>query len=338
MNKYLITGGAGFIGSNFLHYMIAKYPNDLFICYDLLTYAGNIANIENLFGSSNFKFIYGNICDKEKLDKLFELYQFDFVINFAAESHVDKSINCDDEFIESNFKGVQVLLNACRKYQVKRFHQVSTDEVYGDLPLDSKKQFNEESNLKPSNPYSATKASADLLILSYFRTYGFPCTISRCSKNFGPYQFIEKLVPLTIKRIMKDEDILIYGNGQNIRDWIYVLDHCSAIDYIVHYGKNGEVYNVSTNNLYNNIEIVNMIMDYYKSSANIKFIKDRPGHDLKYSLNNDKVKKLGWNDTFDFKQSMIETLKWYEKNNKWIKDIENKSYIEKNEQFKKDRI
>lgn len=291
----LVTGGAGFIGSNFLKYMINKYPNDLLVCLDDLTYAGNLNNLDPIINNSNFVFVKGNICNKELVNSLFNKYRFDIVINLAAETHVDRSINNPDIFYESNIIGTTVLLDACLKFGKVKFHQVSTDEVYGDLPLDSKYRFTEESILRPSSPYSSSKASADLITLSYFRTYGLPVTISRCSNNFGPNQHLEKLIPLVISKALNDEKIPVYGTGLNIRDWIYVDDHSSALDLIIDKGQAGQIYNVSTHNEKTNLEIIKQILEMIdKPESLINFVSDRPGHDRRYALDSTKLEKLGW--------------------------------------------
>ena len=261
MSKYLITGGAGFIGGNFCHYMVNTYPQDEFVCLDALTYAGNLETLEPIKNKNNFKFVRENICNKGAVFKLFADEKFDYVINFAAETHVDRSIENPELFLQTNIIGTQVLMDACRKYGIKRFHQVSTDEVYGDLPLDRPDlYFTEETPLRASSPYSASKASADLLVMAYHRTFQLPCTISRCSNNYGPYQFPEKLIPLMIKKALANEKLPIYGKGENVRDWLHVYDHCTAIDLIVKKGTNGEIYNVGGHNEKTNLELVKVIL------------------------------------------------------------------------------
>ncbi len=315
---YLVTGGAGFIGSNFLEYMTDVYPDDLFVCLDALTYAGNMKNLEpNTIFCKNFVFVHGNINDKEFVDKLFALYHFDYVINFAAESHVDNAIASPDLFLTTNILGTANLLNASLKYGVQRFHQVSTDEVYGDLPLDgSNSKFLETSVLKPSNPYAASKASADMLALSYNRTYNLPVTISRCCNNFGIRQFPEKLIPVVIRKALNNEKIPVYGNGLNEREWISVLDHCKAIDLIIHHGKDGNVYNVGSGNVVNNLCIVKSILSLLgKDESLITFVEDRKGHDLRYTLDFTKIKnELGYKLEDTFKRTLNKTIKWYQKN------------------------
>ena len=312
--KYLVTGGAGFIGSNFVKYMLDKYPNDYFVCLDNLTYAANLDYLKDVVNNENFKFVKGNICNREEVFKLFEEEKFDYVINFAAESHVDRSIDNPNIFLETNVLGTQVLMDASLKYNVKRFHQVSTDEVYGDLPLDRPDLlFTESSALKPSSPYSASKASADLLVLSYHKTFKLNCTISRCSNNYGAFQHTEKLIPLTIKKILRNEKVTIYGDGKNVRDWIYVLDHCKAIDLIVRNGKDGSIYNVGANHEINNLDLVRYILNRLgKDESLITFVKDRPGHDLRYAIDPTKIEtELGWKPEHNFETGILETIKWY---------------------------
>ena len=338
MAKFLITGGAGFIGSNFCYYMVEKYPNDEFVCVDALTYAGNLKTLDKLLSSNNFKFLHMNICDKENIDNLFENEKFDYVINFAAETHVDRSIINPYIFLESNIIGVNNLLEASKKYNVKRFHQVSTDEVYGDLPIERKDLFfNENSPLKASSPYSASKASADLLTLAYFRTYNLGVTISRCSNNYGPYQFPEKLIPLMIDRALNNKYLPVYGNGQNIRDWLHVYDHCVAIDLIVRNGKSGEVYNVGGNNEISNIEVIKIILnELHKPENLIKFVDDRLGHDLRYAIDSTKLQKeLGWKPKYTFNEGIKEVIKWNLDNKDWLENVKSGEYLLINKNYKK---
>ena len=294
--KFLITGGAGFIGSNYLHYVIEKYPNDLFVCLDVLTYAGNYNNIKDLESRKNYKFIKADIRDKNKINEIFQREKFDYIINFAAESHVDNSIHNPSLFAETNIIGTLNLLNSSIKmqniYPITRYHQISTDEVYGDLPLNKPELFfDENSQIKPSSPYSASKASADLEVLAYARTFNLPVTISRCSNNFGPYQFPEKLIPLTINNALKNEKIPIYGTGKNIRDWIHVYDHNVAVDLIVRNGKNGEIYNIGNNCEKTNLEVVKTILKILgKSENSIIYVEERLGHDLRYAIYTSKVR------------------------------------------------
>ena len=338
MAKFLITGGAGFIGSNFCYYMVEKYPNDEFVCIDALTYAGNLKTLDKLLSSNNFKFLHMNICDKENIDNLFKNEKFDYVINFAAETHVDRSIINPYIFLESNIIGVNNLLEASKKYNVKRFHQVSTDEVYGDLPIERKDLFfNENSPLKASNPYSASKASADLLTLAYFRTYNLGVTISRCSNNYGPYQFPEKLIPLMIDRALNNKYLPVYGNGQNIRDWLHVYDHCVAIDLIVRNGKSGEVYNVGGNNEISNIEVIKIILnELHKPENLIKFVDDRLGHDLRYAIDSTKLQKeLGWKPKYTFNEGIKEVIKWNLDNKDWLENVKSGEYLLISKNYKK---
>lgn len=327
--KFLITGGAGFIGSNYLHYVVDKYPNDYFVCLDALTYAGNYNNIKYLEGKNNYKFIKGNICDEDFVNTLFENEKFDIVINFAAESHVDNSIKNPGIFIETNIQGTRVLLDASRKYGIKRYHQVSTDEVYGDLPLDRKDLlFTEDTPLHTSSPYSSSKAGADLLVMAYHRTYGLPVTISRCSNNYGPYQFPEKLIPVVISKALRDENIPVYGKGENVRDWIHVKDHNIGVDLIVRNGKVGEVYNLGGHSERTNLEVVKIILKQMnKPESLITFVTDRPGHDLRYAIDSSKVEKeLGWERIYNFETGMKETIDWYLNNQQWIDDIKTGKY------------
>ena len=313
MTKLLVTGGSGFIGCNFIEYMLKTYPNYEVINLDLLTYAGCLENNGAVQDYPQYRFIHGDIRDREFIFELFEKEQFDWVVNFAAESHVDRSIEDPSSFLTTNVLGTQVLMDACRCYGVKRFHQVSTDEVYGDLSLEDDTLFTEMFPLKASSPYSASKASSDLLALSYWRTFKLPITISRCSNNYGPFQFPEKLIPLMILKAMKNEKLPVYGTGQNIRDWLHVWDHCQAIDFILHKGRIGEVYNVGGNNEYSNLTIVKLILDELgKPYELIEFVKDRPGHDLRYAIDSSKIKyELGWEPLYTFEDALRSTISWY---------------------------
>ena len=316
MKKMLITGGAGFIGSNFIHYILSKYNDYQVINLDKLTYAANLDNLKDIEDNKNYRFIHGDIADQEFIFKLFENEKFDIVINFAAESHVDNSILNPQIFTITNILGTQVLLDACRKYNIKRFHQVSTDEVYGELPLDDKSiLFTEKTPLNPSSPYSASKASADMLVKSYYRTYSLPITISRCSNNYGPYQHLEKLIPLMISKAINNDNLPVYGNGLNVRDWLHVYDHCTAIDLIIHEGKIGEIYNIGGNNEKSNIDVVKIILkELGKSEKLIKYVNDRPGHDLRYDIDSTKIKTtLNWNPVYSFEKGILDTIKWYTK-------------------------
>lgn len=327
--KYLITGGAGFIGSNYLHYVVNKYKDDYFVCLDALTYAGNYNNIKSLKEKENYKFIKGNITDSDFIDELFKKEKFDVVINFAAESHVDNSIKNPHIFLNTNIIGVQVLLDSSRKYNVKRFHQVSTDEVYGDLPLDRKDLlFKEETPLHASSPYSASKASADLLVMAYYRTFNVPVTISRCSNNYGPYQFPEKLIPVVISKALKNEKIPVYGKGNNVRDWIHVHDHNIGVDMIVRHGKVGEIYNLGGHSERTNLDVVKTILKQMNKSEDlISFVEDRPGHDMRYAIDSSKIEKeLGWSLSYNFEDGIKETIGWYLNNTNWIDDITKGEY------------
>lgn len=322
--KVLVTGGAGFIGSNFLYYMKKRRPDYELVCLDALTYAGNLSTLEPLLKNNEIKFVKGDISDREFIFDLFEKEKFDYVVNFAAESHVDRSIDNPGIFLQTNIIGTQVLMDASRKFGIKRFHQVSTDEVYGDLPLDRPDLlFTEETPITTSSPYSASKASADLLVQAYNRTFKLPITISRCSNNYGPYHFPEKLIPLTISRALNDQPIPVYGDGLNVRDWLYVEDHCAAIDIILHDGKDGEVYNIGGNNEHTNIDIVKMILkELRKPESLITYVKDRAGHDLRYAIDPAKtIREFNWQPTILFEEGIKKTVKWYLDNETWWKDI-----------------
>lgn len=319
--KILVTGGAGFIGGNFVHYMISKYPDYKIVNLDALTYAGNLETLKDVQDKKNYKFVKGDISDREFIFNLFENEKFDIVVNFAAESHVDRSIVEPDIFIKTNVLGTQALLDASKKYNVKRFHQVSTDEVYGDLPLDRKDLFfTEDTPLNPSSPYSASKASADFLVQAYHRTFGLNTTISRCSNNYGPYHFPEKLIPLMTSRALNNERLPVYGNGENIRDWLHVEDHCSAINLIIHKGKSGEIYNVGGHNEKTNLEVVKTILKTLdKPESLITYVKDRPGHDLRYAIDPKKLEnELGWKPKYNFDTGIEMTIKWYLENDDWL--------------------
>lgn len=322
--KLLVTGGAGFIGGNFVHYMVEKYPEDEIVNLDLLTYAGNLETLKPVEDKANYRFIRGDIADRSFIMNLFETEKFDIVINFAAESHVDRSIADPGIFVQTNVMGTVVLLDACRTYGVKRFHQVSTDEVYGDLPLDRPDLFfTEETPLHTSSPYSSSKASADLFVMAYYRTYGLPVTISRCSNNYGPYQFPEKLIPLMISRALADEKLPVYGKGENVRDWLHVLDHCIAIDLIVRKGKEGETYNIGGHNERTNLEVVKTILQALgKPESFIEYVTDRPGHDRRYAIDPKKMEtELGWKPIYTFDTGIVETIEWYLNNQEWWQHI-----------------
>lgn len=324
MMNVVVTGGAGFIGSNFLFYYSKKHPNDKLICIDKLTYAGNIKTIAPLIQSKKIIFYKKDICDKKAINKIFSNEKPDIVINFAAESHVDRSINDPQIFLETNIIGTSVLMDACLKNDVKRFHQVSTDEVYGDLPLDRPDLFfYEDTPLHTSSPYSSSKAAADLLVLAYVRTFGLNATISRCSNNYGPYQFPEKLIPLMISKALNNEQLPVYGDGLNVRDWLYVDDHCKAIDLIIHKGKSGEIYNVGGHNEMKNIDIVKSILkELGKEETLIKYVSDRKGHDRRYAIDPTKIsKELGWKPDTKFSDGIIKTIRWYLSNETWWKEL-----------------
>ena len=320
----VITGGAGFIGSNFIYYMLEKHPSYRIVCLDSLTYAGNLSTLDRAMENPKFRFVKVDIRDRNSVYSLFEQERPDIVVNFAAESHVDRSIEDPQIFLETNIIGTSVLMDASRKYGVMRFHQVSTDEVYGDLPLDrSDLFFTETTPIHPSSPYSSSKASADLLALAYHRTYGLPVTISRCSNNYGPYQFPEKLIPLMIINALNDKRLPIYGNGLNVRDWLYVEDHSSAIDLIIHKGRVGEIYNSGGHNEKRNIDIVRLICkELGKSDSLIEYVADRKGHDKRYAIDSDKIyRELGWIAKTKFDDGIKKTIKWYIENKKWWESI-----------------
>ncbi len=327
--KILITGGAGFIGGNFCHYMTEKYTEYKIVCIDALTYAGNMETLAPIIDKPNFKFVHGDITDRQLIFDLFDKEKFDIVVNFAAESHVDRSIENPEIFLKTNILGTQVLMDASKEFGVKRYHQVSTDEVYGDLPLDRPDLFfTEETPLHTSSPYSSSKAGADLLVGAYNRTYGLPITISRCSNNYGPYHFPEKLIPLTLIKVMADEKVPVYGTGENVRDWLHVLDHCSAIDLIIHKGEVGEIYNVGGHNERTNLEVVKTIINSLgKSDDLITYVTDRKGHDLRYAIDPTKLEKLGWKPIYNFDTGIIETIKWYQENTEWWKNVQSGEYL-----------
>ena len=320
----IVTGGAGFIGSNFVFHMLKKYPDYRIICLDKLTYAGNLSTLAPVMDNPNFRFVKADICDREAVDKLFEEEHPDIVVNFAAESHVDRSIEDPGIFLQTNIIGTSVLMDACRKYGIQRYHQVSTDEVYGDLPLDRPDLFfTEETPIHTSSPYSASKASADLLVLAYARTFHLPVSITRCSNNYVPYHFPEKLIPLMISRALADESLPVYGTGENVRDWLYVEDHCSAIDLVMRKGREGEIYNVGGHNERTNLEVVKTILrELGKPESLISYVKDRPGHDRRYAIDPTKIhNELGWLPATPFDEGIKKTIRWYLDNEKWWKDI-----------------
>ncbi len=328
--KICVTGGAGFIGSNYVYYLLDKHPDYKVVCLDNLTYAGNLETLENAIKNPQFKFVKGDIADRKFVMDLFQQEKFDCVVNFAAESHVDRSIENPEIFLITNILGTQVLMDACREFGVQRFHQVSTDEVYGDLPLDRPDLFfTEETPIHASSPYSSSKASADLLVLAYHRTYGLPITISRCSNNYGPYHFPEKLIPLMISRALADESLPVYGTGENVRDWLHVYDHCSAIDLVVAKGVVGEVYNIGGHNERTNLEVVQTILkELGKPESLIQYVTDRKGHDLRYAIDPTKMESLGWKPQYTFDTGIKQTIKWYLDNESWWKRIVNGEYQE----------
>ena len=333
--KIAVTGGAGFIGANFIRYLLKKYPQDEVICFDVLTYAGNLETLEDVLGHSGFTFLKGDITNRLQVKKLFEKEKPDIIVNFAAESHVDRSIQSPWLFLQTNIIGTGVLLDACRKYGIQRFHQVSTDEVYGDLPLDRHDLFfTEETPIHASSPYSASKASADLLVLAYYRTFQVPATISRCSNNYGPYQFPEKLIPLMIANALQDQPLPVYGKGENIRDWLYVEDHCSAIDLILRKGNAGEIYNIGGHHELANLQVVKTILrELGKPESLIRFVTDRPGHDRRYAIDPTKIhRELGWLPMTKFEDGIHTTIEWYLQHRTWWEHItsgEYRDYYEK---------
>lgn len=326
MIKTLITGGAGFIGSNFAHYYLEKYSDREIVVLDKLTYAGNLDNLSSIINDARFKFVEGDIADKKFINALFESEKFDIVVNFAAETHVDRSIESPGIFVMTNIVGTHNLLEASKMHNVKRYHQVSTDEVYGDLGINSTDYFTENTSLAPNCPYAASKAAADLLIKSYFETYEFPATITRCSNNYGPYQFPEKLIPYFFQLISAEKNVPVYGDGQNVRDWLYVIDHCRAIDMVIEKGHIGEVYNVGGNNEKTNLEITKILLDFFgKSEDLIVFVDDRLAHDRRYAIDSSKLQnELGWEPSVNFKEGIAKTFGWYQQNTQWSQKLMDK--------------
>ena len=327
--KLFVTGGAGFIGSNFIYHWLEKHPEDRVVCLDKLTYAGNLSTLAQALKNPNFRFTKTDICDRAAVFALFEEEKPDVVVNFAAESHVDRSIENPQVFLETNILGTAVLMDACRKFGIARYHQVSTDEVYGDLPLDRPDLFfTEKTPLHTSSPYSSSKASADLLVLAYHRTYGLPVTITRCSNNYGPYHFPEKLIPLMIINALNDKPLPVYGEGINVRDWLYVEDHCEAIDAVLHGGRVGEVYNVGGHNEMRNIDIVKLICKALgKSESLITHVTDRKGHDMRYAIDPTKIhEELGWLPKTRFADGIQKTIAWYLANRSWWQEIVSGEY------------
>ncbi len=321
MQSILVTGGAGFIGSNFVRYMLQNYPGVKVINFDKLTYAGNLENLKDVENNPNYHFVKGDICNQELVEYIVQKFEVDVIVNFAAESHVDRSILGPEIFIRTNVLGTQVLLEVTKKFEIEKFIQISTDEVYGSLGPVGK--FTEDMPLLPNSPYAASKASADLLCRAYFKTFGIPVIVTRCSNNFGPYQFPEKLIPLMIINALNDKPLPVYGDGKNVRDWIYVLDHCRAIDFVIQRGKPGEIYNIGASNEWQNIDIVKLILRKLgKSESLIKFVKDRPGHDRRYAMDWTKIKKeLGWEPIYTFDEAITETINWYIQNEHWWQRI-----------------
>ncbi|WP_107942075.1 dTDP-glucose 4,6-dehydratase [Metasolibacillus fluoroglycofenilyticus] len=331
--KVLVTGGAGFIGGNFVQYMVDKYPNYAIHNLDLLTYAGDLTKHQSIEQQENYTFVKADIADREVIMILFEKEQFDYVVHFAAESHVDRSITEPDIFVQTNVVGTQVLLDASKKFGVQKFVHVSTDEVYGELDFDPMIFFTEQTPLAPNSPYSASKAASDFFVRAYHETYGLPVNITRCSNNYGPYHFPEKLIPLTISRVLNDQKVPVYGDGKNIRDWLHVWDHCAAIDLVLHKGVNGEVYNVGGHNERSNLEVVKTIIAALeKSEELIEYVKDRPGHDKRYAIDPTKLEQLGWKPTYTFETGIAQTIQWYLDNKEWWERIlsgEYRGYFEK---------
>ena len=325
----LVTGGAGFIGSNFIFHMLDTHPEDRIVCLDKLTYAGNLSTLKSVLDHPQFRFVKADICDRAAVFALFEEEHPDILVNFAAESHVDRSIEDPEVFLRTNILGTATLMDACRAYGIKRFHQVGTDEVYGDLPLDRPDLlFTEETPIHTSSPYSSSKAGADLLVMAYHRTYGLPCTISRCSNNYGPYQFPEKLIPLMIANALNDKPLPVYGEGKNVRDWLYVEDHCKAIDLILQSGREGEVYNIGGHNEMANIDIVKLILrELGKPESLITYVTDRKGHDMRYAIDPAKIhRELGWLPETPFARGIKKTIRWYLDNRPWWEEIVSGEY------------
>ncbi|WP_288192977.1 dTDP-glucose 4,6-dehydratase [uncultured Methanobrevibacter sp.] len=335
MTTVLVTGGAGFIGSNFLRYMVNKYPNYDFINLDALTYCGNLENLKDIEDKDNYSFVKGNVCDRELVNGIAE--NVDYIVHFAAESHVDRSIEDPGIFIKSNILGTQTLLDASKKNDIRKFLQVSTDEVYGSLGPEG--YFTEQTPLQANSPYSASKAGADLMVRAYHNTFDLPVNITRCSNNYGPYQFPEKLIPLMISNAIENKELPVYGDGKNIRDWLHVYDHCTGIDLVLHKGKAGEVYNIGGHNERANIDIVKLILNELdKPESLIKFVSDRLGHDRRYAIDSSKIRRdLGWRPKYTFEDGIIETIHWYLDNQDWISKVKSGQYQEYYNKIYKDR-
>ncbi|MDQ0428869.1 dTDP-glucose 4,6-dehydratase [Planomicrobium stackebrandtii] len=322
MENILVTGGAGFIGGNFVQYMAAKYPHYHIYNLDLLTYAGDLTKHREIENEANYSFVHIDIADRKAVNELFEKVDFAYVIHFAAESHVDRSITDPEIFIRTNVLGTQVLLDAAKGAKVKKFVHVSTDEVYGELDFDPATFFTEQTPLQPNSPYSASKASSDLLVRAYYETYGLPVNITRCSNNYGPYHFPEKLIPLTISRVLNGQKVPVYGDGKNVRDWLHVQDHCSAIDLVMHSGEIGEVYNIGGHNEQTNLDVVRTIIQALgKSEDLIEFVEDRLGHDKRYAIDPTKIEQLGWRPVYDFESGIAQTVDWFLENKDWWEQI-----------------
>lgn len=322
MKKILITGGAGFIGGNFVHYMVERYPHYKIYNLDLLTYAGDLTKHREIEKRDNYSFINMDIADRFSIQDLFQEMQFDYIVHFAAESHVDRSIADPEVFIRTNVLGTQVLLDAAKQIGIQKFVHVSTDEVYGELDFDPETFFTEETPLQPNSPYSASKASSDLLVRAYYETFNLPVNITRCSNNYGPYHFPEKLIPLTISRLLNNQKVPVYGDGKNVRDWLHVYDHCSAIDLVLHKGEDGEVYNIGGHNEKTNLEVVQAICGALNKSENlIEFVTDRLGHDKRYAIDPAKLERLGWKPQYDFDSGIAQTVQWFLDNKEWWEEI-----------------
>lgn len=333
MKSVLVTGGAGFIGGNFVHHMVSKYPEYQIFNLDLLTYAGDLVKHKEIENADNYTFVKMDIADREAIMNLFETEKFEYVVHFAAESHVDRSITHPEIFVKTNVMGTQILLDAAKANGIKKFVHVSTDEVYGELDFDPTTFFTEDTPLQPNSPYSASKASSDFLVRAYHETFGLPVNITRCSNNYGPYHFPEKLIPLTISRVLNEQKVPIYGDGKNIRDWLHVKDHCLAIDLVMHEGVYGEVYNVGGHNEKTNLEVVQTIIkELGKSEELIEFVTDRLGHDKRYAIDPTKLEALGWKPTYNFDTGIAQTIQWYLDNKDWWEQIlsgEYQTYFEK---------